>query len=266
MSLPIRRGLLIFFCSLLPAIGLAGCINKKSAETPVQRPKIQEVVNSTPLTERVYTTIEFASASRFPLGRELMVNIAEGRNATAIEYELEYQAGTLVQAGVGSIIPTQEKPPYKRATLLGSCSAGGACSYHEDVKGGTLLVRFKGSSVGNLKGEWNYYAPGNDGKLSSRDAKFQLDAPSLKSSYTLISQTLGLPKAVDSDVLAGPYHLAATANKFGQIRLTVRLAEEAPGARLFYWDGKSYAKINSETSGKTLTATITSAGTYVVTK
>lgn len=261
-----KRSLLIVFFSLFFAIFLSGCLKKKP-EAPVERPKIQESVNTVPLNERVYSTLSFASVSKFPLGRELTLSIADSKGASLVEYELEYQAGTLVQASIGSIVPQDKKPPHQQKDiLLGSCSAGGACSYHQDVKGGTLLLRFKNSWVGNLKGEWNYYAPGNDGKLSSRDAKFQLEAPKLKNAFVVISQTLGLPASVSTDVLAGPYNLATTASTVGEMDLTMRLSEEIQTAKLLFWNGNTYQQIKHTLNGKTLTAKLSSPGTYLVTK
>ncbi len=239
----------------------------------MERPKIQETVNTVPVDKRPYSVLSFSDSGRFPAGRELKLEISDSKNATSIEYELEYQAGTLVQAGIGSINPKGEKLPLTRNILLGSCSAGGACSYNEDVKGGTLVLRFKGSEIGSLKGEWNFYLPKNDGKLASRDAKFQLDASKLKNSYVLIAQTLGLPASptggpskVNGEVIAGPYHLETTADGTGEMQLTMRLNEESSTAVLWMWDGKELQKIPAEVSGKALTANVRSSGTYLVTK
>lgn len=260
-----KRSLFLTSYFLLFTLLLSGCLNKKT-EKPVERPKIQETVNTVPVEKRPYSVLSFSDSGRFAVGRELKLEIADGKNATSIEYELEYQAGTLVQAGVGSINPKVEKLPLTRNILLGSCSAGGACSYNEDVKGGTLLLRFKGSDIGSLKGEWNFYDPGNDGKLASRDAKFQLDAPKLKNSYVLISQTLGLPAKSNGEVIAGPYHLETTADKTGEMQLTMRLNDESASAVLWMWNGKELQKIPAGISGKTLTAKVISSGTYLVIK
>lgn len=260
-----KRSLLTVFCLLFSSFVLSGCLNKK-AEKPAERPKIQETVNTVPVEKRPYSVLSFSDSGRFPVGRELKLEISDGKKAETIEYELEYQAGTLVQAGVGSINPKGEKLPLTRNILLGSCSAGGACSYNEDVKGGTLVLRFKGSEIGNLKGEWNFYGPGNDGKLASRDAKFQLSAPGLKNSYVLIAQTLGFPPKVSGEAIAGPYHLETTADKTGEMQLTMRLNEESASPVLWMWDGKELQKIQAEISGKTLTAKVSSSGTYLVAK
>lgn len=262
-----KRFLYFTFSILLSTFLLSGCIhNKQSTPLVKERPKIQESVNTVPLEKRVYTTLSFPDSSRFPVGREIRLMIANSQSASTVEYELEYQAGTLVQAGVGSIDPNKEKPPYTRDILLGSCSAGGACSFNEDVRGGTLLLRFKGSEIGNLKSEWNYYAPGNDGKFGSRDAKFQLSAPKFKNSFVIVSSTLGLPAPVEGEVLAGPYNVAASATNVGGIELSIHLSQNILGVKLFRWTGSSYEELPTTISDKTLSAPVTSAGTFLVTQ
>ena len=257
-----KRSLLLTLYFLLFSFFLSGCLVKKVEKT-AERPKIQETVNTVPVDKRPYSVLSFSDSGRFPVGRELKLEISDSKNATSIEYELEYQAGTLVQAGIGSINPKGEKLPLSRDILLGSCSAGGACSYNEDVKGGTLLLRFKGSEVGNLKGEWNFYQPGNDGKLGSRDGKFQLEAVKLKNAFILISQTIGLPEKIDGEVLAGPYQLETTVSSVGEIAATIRLSKEG-AAKLWRWNGKAYLEIPSSAAEKTLTAKLREAGTYLV--
>lgn len=255
-------GAVIVFTVLAVAVGSR---NKRPEPAVRERPKVQEAVNTVPLAERVYATLAFAKESSHPTGRELTVTVAQAKGAGKIEYELEYQAGTLVQAGLGSITPAEEEVPYKRDILLGSCSAGGACSYHQDVLGGTLLLRFKDSAAGNLKGEWNFYEPGNDGKFGSRDAKFQIEAGKLKNAFVIISQTLGLPKSVEGEVVAGPYHVETTATATGEMAATIRLAKEGK-ATLWHWDGGMYREIPAEVEGKTVTAKLREAGTYLVTE
>lgn len=258
-----RRSLFFASCLLLAGIALSGCV-KKPAEAPVkERPKIQEPVNTVPLEKRIYSTLEIASGGKYPLGREIVLTIYGDGGSEIIEYELEYQAGTLVQASMGSIDPANEKLPFTRDILLGSCSAGGACSYHEDVRGGILTLKFQESEVGNLRGEWNYYLPGSDGLFSSRDAKFQLKAPKLKGSYALVAQAIGLPQAIEGKVLAGPYHFDTAAAAVGNAELTLRLSEESAAAGLWRWDGRSYEKMKSTVEGRTLAAVLTAGGTYL---
>jgi hypothetical protein len=258
-----KRALLTISYFLLFGFLLSGCFHKKKEAEAPARPKIQEPVNTVPLQERVYSQLSISKGGKFPLGTEITLTISDHKGASEIEYELEYQAGTLVQVGLGSIVPKNETAPFTRNILLGTCSAGGACDFHEDVKGGALLLRFKDSSVGSLKGEWNYFQPQNDGKYSSRDGKFQLDGMFTRS-FVIVGHTIGLPEPVKTKVLAGPYHLDTTSTETRELELTIRLSEASDTAKLLRWDGRNYKQIPAEVSDKTLTASISSTGTYLV--
>ena len=60
--------------------------------------------------------------------------------------------------------------------------------------------------------------------------------------------------------------METTADKTGDMQLTMRLNEESASAVLWMWDGKELQKIQAEISGKTLTAKIIAPGTYLVIK
>src|SRR3989338_449739 len=108
-----KRSLFFIFYFLFLSFFLSGCLKKK-VEKPSERPKVQEQVNTAPLMERVYATLAFAAESRHPMGRELTLTVAEAKVASKVEYELEYQAGTLVQAGLGGVSPAGQRTPFKR--------------------------------------------------------------------------------------------------------------------------------------------------------
>ncbi len=253
-------------CLLLSTLLLAGCF-KKAALPQKSRPTINEPVNTVPISDRVYTTLTVKRDGKKPLGKELVLSIADSKGATLIEYDVEVQSGTTIQGDGGEIDPKKGQKPFGVDLFLGTCSAGGACSYYKDIKGGSIVLRFNGSSVGALKGEWSYAEPSNDGVLSSRDGKFQLSAPKLKQGFVIIGHTIGLPKPIDGEVLAGPYNIDTTATPFGDGALTIHLTgDDVSKATLWMWDGSNYQKPKSTLSGKTLTATISAPGTYLVTK
>jgi hypothetical protein len=137
-------------------------------EEPKKR-KIADPVNVIPVDQRPYIQIAPLADGR---NLELIVKHLN-KPATEAEYELEYQAGSLLQGAFGAIeLPSV---PAKATILLGSCSAGGACTYHTDVKGGTLLTRFKGDESYALKSDWRYFDNRlKEIELASKDAKFQL--------------------------------------------------------------------------------------------
>src|SRR3989344_8015868 len=130
---------------------------KGTPSAPKATPKPNEPVNTIDIKDRPYVTLAPTLGGKHPQGQEVTLtlhNVTLG--ATSVEYELEYQAGTLIQGAYGTIDLIKEKPPVNKDLLFGSCSTGGKCAYHKDVSGGNLTLRFKGGSQNfNLKSEWN---------------------------------------------------------------------------------------------------------------
>src|SRR3990167_2995011 len=160
---------------VLILFSLTGCTKKPP---PSSTPKTNnEPVNTVDIKDRPYVTLAPTVGGRHPLGQEVTLTIhSVTLGSTLVEYELEYQAGTLIQGAFGTIDLTKETPPVSKDLLFGSCSTGGKCAYHKDVTGGTLTLRFKGEQNFNLKSDWNLQTMADrGGKFSSRDGKFQLE-------------------------------------------------------------------------------------------
>jgi len=201
--------------------------------------------------------------------------LADGRNldiyidvlkipADEIEYELEYQAGTLLQGAFGAIDASDL--PTSTRVLLGSCSAGGACTYHEDVRGGTLLTRYLSSNDPYaLKSDWKYID--NDEREtahSSKDAKFQVDGANLaRQRFIVIFNSPGYPTDVPGEVVSEIYSLETSSALAGEAELTIRANEEGE-LKIAAWDGSEWITYEGEIDGKMITAEVDLAELYVV--
>lgn len=234
------------------------------------KPTSEEPVNTIDLKDRPYVTLAPKVGGRHPVGQEIVLTLhANALNSTTVEYELDYQAGSLLQGAFGTVDLTKSQPPISKDLLFGSCSTGGKCAYHKDVTGGTLTLRFQGGDQNfALKGEWNIQNMGQrEGKFSSRDAKFQLEIPKTglpTSTLAVISQTLGLPAPANGEVIAGPYAIFTNNQKLsGTAKLTLRLNQNVTTAKLLGWAGKAWKEYPADTSNKTLTATIDSLTTFI---
>ena len=237
---------------------------------PESRKKITEPVNIVPVSDRPYTTLSPTSKGKHPAGTEVEITVHNPTlGATEAEYELEYQAGSLLQGAFGSIDFTIDKPPASKVILLGTCSAGGKCDYNKDVSGGTLLLRLSGGEqTFAVKGEWTYQLMSKrEGRFSSRDSKFRVDVGKKglpASTYVIVIQTMGLPAPVEGALIGGPYHITAGENKsIKTAELTLRLSEDVEAATLLGWTGSSWKQYQSTVTDKTLTATIDRLTTFV---
>lgn len=240
-------------------------MSKGPAETQDSgKKKISEPLNVIPVAERPYMQIAPVAD-----GRKIEFIVKEVKKpADSVDYELEYQAGTLLQGIFGSL--ELGSLPARTTELMGSCSAGGACTYHEDVKGGTLLTRFSGPESYALKSDWKYIDnSGRETEISSKDAKFQLSSASLATQrYIVVFNTAGYPEGLEGTVVSDPYSLAVSSRLTGDGELTMR-ASEAGELSIVGWDGTEWVNFGGEIDAddpKMITAEVDLVELYIVTK
>jgi len=243
-------------------LGLVGFFilqsNKKDSDSnTTQQPakkKISEPVNQISVDERPYLKL-LPKAD----GRNIeIVAIEVKKPATAMEFELEYQAGTLLQGAFGQI--EIDSLPASTQIMFGSCSAGGACTYHTDIKSGSLLARFDGTERYALKQDWRYFD--NTSKatsIASKDAKFQLESSALASvRFGIVYNTPGYPgtsNELGGSLVSEVYSLTASSTLKGSGTLSIRANEEG-NLTIIGFNGSTWQKFETTTDGKTATATV----------
>lgn len=260
-----KKILIVGSLLLLLVIGVGVFANSKMKsdapveETKFKKTKITEPLNIIDVSQRPYVVISPNSDNR---------NITIGVNsvkkeASAVDYELEYQSGSLLQGVFGSI--ELDKLPASTKQLLGSCSAGGACTYHEDVTGGHLTTRFNGDENYALKSEWKYIEnTEGDTDLSSKDAKFQISSKELADvNLAVIFNTPGYPEEIDGTVVSDPYSFQTLPQVSGTATLTMRATQEGDLV-IMGWDGSTWTEFTGEVDGKSITAEVDLMELYLV--
>lgn len=233
-------------------------MSKPAEQVESTKKKVAEPVNVIPVEERPYIQIDPQSD-----GRNVVIRVNDlKKEATEVDYELEYQAGSLLQGAFGNI--PLSSVPAELKVLLGSCSAGGACSYHEDVQGGTLVTRFTGPENYALKSDWKYIDnSAKETTISSKDAKFQMEADGLaKVPYIIIFNTAGYPEGLEGTVNSELYAFSTSSNVSGDMTLTIRGVEDGSTA-IMGWDGSRWTKFEGTTDGKAITAEVEPMELYV---
>lgn len=225
-----------------------------------QKKRVAEPTNVIPVDQRPYLSISPVDARNLSLS----VNAVK-KPATAVEYELEYQAGSLLQGAFGEL--ELGTLPASKTILLGSCSAGGACTYHEDIQGGSLLTRFTGPENYALKSDWRYFDnQAKETAVGSKDAKFQLEASSLASHrYLIVFNNAGYPEGLEGTPISDPYSLSSSAALTGTGTLTIRANEEG-GTTIMGWDGEDWQEFETTVNGKELTAEVDLLELYIAVK
>ena len=260
-----KLSLLVIIFSLFFLSG-CGC-NKKDTETqPSPAARKMEEINKLPISDRPYITLTPRDD-----GREITLTIDKVNNADQAEYELEYNAGSMIQGAFGSIDFSEETLPVVKKLLFGSCSKG-KCRYDEDVSGGSLSIRFEGEAGAYvLKTDFNLQQMADrKGVFTTKDIKASLDVGTSGLSagtYLVIASTLGLPAPVEGEVIVGPYaFLAASSPKLTAAEIIIKSKKDLTNARLLQWSGDDWIELNSEIGEEQISAPVTSLGTFVLVK
>lgn len=268
MQITMKKKLLIIV-PILAIILIGGVIfainkNQKIAApaTTNTKKKVQSPVNVIPVSERPYLRLEPTSD-----GHNIIITVAEvKKTASQLDYEMEYQTGSMLQ-GFGGLIKL-DKLPVSDKKLFGSQSAGGAITYHEDIKGGNLLAQFTGSESYAVKSAWRYFENNiKASEFSSQDTKFVINNQELsKYSYIVIYNSPGYPEGLKGDLLSDLY--VVTAEKSletisSNFDVSIRASEEG---QMMGYDGSKWQKMDSTYSEGLVKAKGPAMDVYAVVK
>jgi hypothetical protein len=262
-----KPGVVAIFALIFTALVILGISLNKPKTT--SKPSKQNTVSSAPVNlinvkERPYVSLK-PLTSRNDL--EFTVHNLP-KKSDSVEVTLEYDRNK----GVMDAVVKQfnlDKIPAVETIFLGTKSAGGHITYHDDVIGGSMILKFTGTDPYNLKVPWRYSDTEKEYQnLSSTDGFFQavLESP-IKQSKVLIMQSPGVPEGLTGDIAAGPYLIATLGDlPKTQVQLTLRLPETATVVTLWGYDGAKWHELKSTLEIKAVTAKVDLYPLYVVTK
>jgi hypothetical protein len=258
MRSPSKRTITIALIILVILIGVGGVVLARRSNNDTQvvrRPTPPpEPVNIIAVSERPYVSLQ-PLTSRNNL--ELIIHDLK-LPADSLEVTLEYDRNKGVLDAVFKQL-SLAKIPFIDTLFLGSKSAGGHTTYHDDVVGGKLLLKFTGDNRYALEVPWRYddtqrqYA-----EFSTADGYFQIVfATPIRQAKMLAMQSPGLPENLEGEVIAGPY-LLSTVGPLPAISadVTLRLTRQSDSVELYGWDGDEWQSIEDFTlEDRTLSAT-----------
>ncbi|MBT7915257.1 hypothetical protein HN588_15270 [Candidatus Bathyarchaeota archaeon] len=239
--------------------------SNSSDTTPITTPVVSLPINTIPVTERPFLTLTPDST-----GRTLTLALDNTEVKEVIEYELVYQAGTKQEGVFGRLNLASEKLPIEKDLLLGSRSAGGKTTYHEDVTSGSLTLSYGETK---LKESFNFlrFDP-SDPVMSSPDARFSIEftAKAMAADKVVVTmKTFGYPADLptETSVKAGPYSYRADSVK-GDVVLSIRLpAGEHINPTIYEYDAVfgDWVALKTILTDDTVSATAISGSTFIVT-
>lgn len=238
---------------------------QNTEDQPTKKKKVSRPVNEIPVEERPYVLMTPTQ------GREIDVTVKTvNKEANELEFLAEYQYGTSLGGNENAFDLTKGLPATKQFALY-SRSAGGKTSYEEDVKGGTLTLKFANPNDYWLKQDWAYYDRVNaksstkTSSLQSRDEKFELDLGSTTGlSYVIIYNSPGYPKSLPGTAQSDLYTFQyAGSLRAATAEVSIEMNGEGSGT-IYHWDGSEWQEAETSVSGTTATARVPVAEAYIV--
>lgn len=228
---------------------------KKTPSVPVEGP-----TTVLPIEERPFVQLSLDSEAH-----NLKLQILGIRQASTIEYELIYFANEYQKGVIGSG-QVEGGSRFSKDLLLGSCSRN-VCRYDENVTGGNLTLKLRGSGTTQ-----KYVIPfsvyegtGKAQTLMLKEGNFSFEGTLTKGNFYLLGSTVGLPEMPEGKIIGGPVGISAATEAKDSGKVQISLSQEASNVQVLAWDNNSSSweqltdglKINSqkvEISAPNLTA------------
>jgi hypothetical protein len=214
------------------ALTFSAC-GKKTEETPDQANNVKLLINELELNKRPFVAMVPHSSGR--LLSLYIDNVPSDAKSSTLD--IEYLAGNLLKGGRVTLnLPVNT--PFIQAFLLGSCSAGGKCSFDKDLTSGTLKhrVEFEGETH-ILKSNYVFI---NGEEVSTTDTKANFVPANKKQTNLILIDSQGLPAKVDGETVSSPFIITSITDD--PIKGTLSLRGKDATRALIY-DGSSFKEI-----------------------
>lgn len=233
--------------------------NQKSGDkiTNNQTAQVDQVQEQAKIEDRPFVTLMPRSD-----GKELTLTIDRLKSTEKVEYELVYLSNDLSRGVVGSV--AADSGSITRKLLLGSCSKN-VCKYDENVTGGTLTIRLRGTD-GTVKYSSDFVLQKGGKEMTSKNNDFSFSG-SFGASYCVLMDTIGLPADMGKNISSEPWGvfcsgLSAVSN--GVVK--INLPDGSASPKLYSYDGKGWQveENNFEASNGAISASVKKLTTFVL--
>lgn len=228
------------------ALLLSGCQKKNDTSLEDQESAgARLVINQLDQDKRPFTIL-----SQHPTGKLLALFLANTSSIKQVTIDLEYLSGDLLK-GARSTLKAPIEDPYAKSFLLGSCSAGGKCSFDRDLISGSLKLKLTvegESDIHVLKGDYSFV----NGETTTTDGRITY-TPGGRSTREILLNTLGLPEKLEGSIELYPVAITSTSSNLIKGELEFR---KKGISKVMIYDGSTYKEMNATISEDTVTVTL----------
>lgn len=200
------------------------------------------VINQLDQDKRPFTIL-----SQHPSGKLLSLYLENTSYIEEATVDLEYLSGDLLK-GAKSTLESPVADPFAKAFLLGSCSAGGKCSFDKDLVSGSIKLKLKiqdESDIHVLKGDYSFV----DGETTTTDGRLTY-TPVGNPIGEILLNTIGLPEKPEGKLELYPFAITSTNSQ--AIKGEIEIRKQGISKVLLY-SSSGYQKLDATISEDTVT-------------
>lgn len=187
--------------------------------------------------------------------------------ADSVEVILEYSRNEGILDAILRQFDLTAGVPFSETMFLGTQSAGGSKTFHEDISGGKLLLTFSGPQEYTLEVPWWYSDTQTEySRFVTTEGEFEIVFDeAYQTDNLLVMLSPGLPENVDGNVVAGPFLVRGVGPlPETEAEVTISLPGNVSGLTLLVYDGDTWTEYESEVSGGQLKAKTPVGQAYLV--
>jgi len=200
---------------------------------PVQNKR--QIINALPYDQR-----PFVALFPHPTNKLITLLVDKAVSDSDITIDIEYMSGNSLKGGRTSLaLPFSL--PHTQAFLLGSCSAGGKCSFDTDITTGSVKTKLeRNNEIHVLKSNFVFLT---DERTATSDQK-AVFTPDVDPGIAIMAQTHGYIAELEGELAAEPIAITTTSAKdvVGTLEL---IAPDATA--VYYYDGEAYQALDFNT-------------------
>lgn len=192
----------------------------------------RQLINALPFKDRPFVAL-------FPhsTGKLITMYIANKNNSQNISVEIEYLSGNALKGGRSSI-NNGTTFPYSQAFLLGSCSAGGKCSFDKEITTGDIKTKLDQSGVSHiLKSNYTFITATSN---ATTDQKMSFTPAANLKQQLILGGSHGYMGDLTQEAVFEPVVL--TSDSPDTIKGTLKIVA-SDATKILFFDGESYSEV-----------------------
>lgn len=233
----------IFLFLLISGFAAYRLLSPPEEPKPAPTASKRQIINALPIPQRPFVAL-------FPHETNKLITLFLDKpgDTPELTIDIEYLSGNALKGG-RTTVSFPNTLPFTQAFLLGSCSAGGKCSFDRDITTGTIRTKLENDTeIHVLKSNYVFI----NGPSATTDQKLKF-TPQNYSVNAILGYTHGFLGEFSGELASEPFAITSSSSRTITGTLTLSATD---ATALLYYDGQKYQPLETTIASRQLSATL----------